>query len=114
MKLSVFLSISKGFASPIQFLDFWTESDVFAIRIQRSLPSDKGAAFWKDYNNVRQAMEFYQDSGPCDYFMQDPSYDRIEEKAFGKHLSVAQNTENLVNNIDAWLNSEFKNTFLRI
>ena len=65
MKLSAFLSISKGFASPIQFLDFWTESDVFAIRIQRSLPSDKGAAFWKDYNN----MVKLQIKGPvfCEY-----------------------------------------------
>ena len=88
MKLSAFLSIACSFASPIQFLDFWTESDVFAIRIQRSLPSDKGDTFWKNYDNVRQAIEFYQDSGPCDYFMQDPSFELVEEKAFSKDLSL--------------------------
>ena len=88
MRLSAFLSIACSFASPIQFLDFWTESDVFAIRIQRSLPSDKGDTFWKNYDNVRQAIEFYQDSGPCDYFMQDPSFELVEEKAFSKDLSL--------------------------
>ena len=110
MKLSAFLRISSSFATPIQFIDFWTESDVFAMRIQSSFPSEeKGDEFSVEYQNVRQAMEFYQDSGSCDYFFQNPSFELVDVATFDEDQSIAANTENLVKNIDAWLNSEFKN-----
>ena len=80
------------------------------MRIQSSFPSEeKGDEFSLEYENVRQAMEFYQDSSSCDYFFQNPSFELVDVAAFDEDQSIAANTENLVKNIDAWLNSEFKN-----
>ena len=109
MKLLAFLGVSSSFATPIQFIDFWTESDVFAMRIQREFSSESdGNHFWSSYNNVRQAMEFYQDSGACDYFFQNPTFELVDIQAYDADLSIAANTENLIKNIDGWLNLEFK------
>merc|ERR1712037_980533 len=41
----------------------------------------------------------------CDYFFQNPSFELVDVEAFDEDLSIAANTENLVKNIDAWLNS---------
>ena len=110
MKLLAFLGVSSFFATPIQFIDFWRESDVFAMRIQREFPSESAKnTFWSYYSDVRKSMEFYQDSGACDYFFQNPTFELVDVKAFNDDLSVAKNTEKLIKNIDDWLNSAFRN-----
>ena len=88
MKIFAFLAISRGFASPVQFIDFWIENDAFALQIQRQFSTDaERTSFWAEYDAVREVMEFYQNEGDCDYFFQNPSFDRVDEKKFDADLS---------------------------
>ena len=109
MKVSLFLTISSVFGSPVepvQFIDFWTENDVFALQIRQQFSTEaEQDSFWTEYDTIRKVMEFYQNSGDCDYFFQNPSFDEVEEEEFDEDLSPAENIENLVKNIDNWLNS---------
>ena len=85
MKLSFLSTILSGFqAAPadiVQFIDFWTENDVFALQIQRQFSTEEeGTSFWSHYRAIRGVMEFYQNHGDCDYFFQNPSFELVEEK----------------------------------
>ena len=96
----------------MQLVDFWRENDVFTMLIQRSFSTEKkGDEFWANYEKARKTMEFYQNSGSCDYFFQDPTFELVEIEAYRYDLSIGANTENLVRNIDSWLNSEFIKDF---
>ncbi|CAG5081097.1 Oidioi.mRNA.OKI2018_I69.PAR.g9786.t1.cds [Oikopleura dioica] len=77
MKILPFLSVlaGSGEAGP---LDFWTESDIFAYRVQKSIQK-KGIAnrFIKKYDQVRDAMRWFQDEGVCDSDVSSPSYEPV-------------------------------------
>ena len=109
MKILNFLTISTGFGNPIepaQFLDFWIKTDIFAFQIQRQFSTnEEKSSFSSNYNAIRNVMEFYQDSGDCDYFFQHPTFEVVEELSYDGNLSLADNVNNLIKNIDSWLNS---------
>ena len=67
MKILNFLTISTSLGNPvepIQFLDFWTENDIFAFQIQRQFSTNEDkSSFSTNYNAIRNVMEFYQDTG---------------------------------------------------
>ena len=111
MRISPFLLFSSSLSSPIQFLDFWRGTDVFALQIEKAFPSvEAGQSFWSEYSKVRGTMEFYQNEGDCDYFFQNPSFEEVTVSEFDGDLSIAENTKNLIDMIDAWLNLEFENS----
>ena len=108
MKILAFLRVSTCFGNPVepaQFIDFWTENDIFALQIQMKLASNEQASFMSNYNKIRKVMEFYQDSGDCDYFFQNPSFDAVDERKFDANLGPSENVANLVKNVDDWINS---------
>jgi hypothetical protein len=91
---------------PAQFLDFWTENDIFALRIQQQFSKiHEQASFMSNYRKIRKVMEFYQESGDCDYFFQNPSFAAVHESKFDANLGPADNIRNLIKNVDGWLNS---------
>jgi hypothetical protein len=86
-----------------QFLDFWKETDVFALQIHDVLVS--GRRFGFIYNNLRKATEYYQSEGDCDSQITNPSYEEIPVMTFDEQLNVAANVENFVEMIENWIES---------
>ena len=87
----------------VQFLDFWKETDVFALQIQDALVS--GRRFEFIYNNLRKATEYYQSEGDCNSQFTNPSYQEIAVMTFDEQLNVAANVENFVDMIENWIES---------
>ena len=106
MKFSAAFLAGLSRADPVQFLDFWTETDIFAFRIQDAV-SDvvKGNMFFRKYENVRQVLQHYQNDGDCESVLSDPSYAQINVKTFDDKLSEAANIDNLVDMLDDWIQS---------
>ena len=86
-----------------QFLDFWKETDVFALQIQDVLVS--GRRFDINYDKLRKATEYYQSEGVCHSQFTNPSYEEIAVTTFDEQLNVAANVENFVEMIENWIES---------
>merc|ERR1719223_1807765 len=106
MKFSAVFLAGLSRAEPVQFLDFWTETDVFAFQIQDAV-SDvvKGNRFFRKYKNLRQVLQHYQNSGDCEGDLSDPTYARVNVATFDEKLNEAANIENFVDMLDDWIQS---------
>lgn len=106
MKFSAVFLAGLSRADPVQFLDFWSESDVFAFQLQNAV-SDvvKGNRFYRKYKNLRQVLQHYQNEGECEGDLSDPTYERVNVKTFDEKLNEAANIDNFVNMLDDWIQS---------
>ena len=93
-------------AEPVQFLDFWTETDIFAFQIQNAI-SDvvKGNAFLRKYENVREVLQHYQNGGNCASHLSNPTYAHVSVATFDEILNEAANIDSLVDMLDDWIQS---------
>ena len=108
MRASTILSIfySSTFGGPIQLISFWQETDFFALQIQNAFRTAEAARqFSFAYDRVREVMEFYQDTGDCDYSFSNPTFELVEAFAFDRDLPLPENIDNLVWNVDEWIDS---------
>ncbi|CAG5081118.1 Oidioi.mRNA.OKI2018_I69.PAR.g9791.t1.cds [Oikopleura dioica] len=106
MKISPFLTILSVSAEAGP-LDFWTESDIYAYRVQKSIQK-KGIAnrFIKKYDQVRDAMRWFQDEGVCDSVVSSPSYEPVGfDAVFDARASPGANIGSLADLLDRWTQS---------
>ena len=106
MKLSAAFLAGLGRADPVQFLDFWKESDVFAVQIDNALAELKqGRVFYRKYKNLKNVLQYYQNKGICEGGHSDPSYELVNMKSFDEKLNQAANIENLLGMMEDWIES---------
>ena len=106
MKLSAAFLAGLGHADPVQFLDFWKESDVFAVQIDNAIAELKqGRVFYRKYKNLKTVLQYYQNKGICEGGHSDPSYEVVNMKSFDEKLNQAANIENLLGMMEDWIES---------
>jgi len=103
MRLSAAFLAGLGRADPVQFLDFWKESDVFALQINNEL--GRARVFYKKYTNLKKVLQHYQNEGDCEGGHSDPTYERVNMKSFDERLNQAANIDNFLEMMEDWIQS---------
>ena len=108
--LASFLALhgAKFARADFQFIEFWEAADEYASELFSALgaASKKHAsAFDNRYERAKRAVEFYQDSGPCDSGFTNPSYEPVEMRSFDTRASLATNLNQFADMLDDWIDS---------
>ena len=75
MKLLPFLAFLGSSRAGPSFLDFWKESDFFALQVRDQISKNGlGNRFLKAYKEVREVSAFYQSAGLCQSTISSPTY----------------------------------------
>ena len=109
MKLLPFLAFLGSSRAGPSFLDFWKESDLFALQVRDQISKNGlGNRFLKAYKGVREVSAFYQSDGLCQSTISSPTNSAVRfDPVFDRQVNPGANMENLYKSLDAWIQESF-------
>ena len=106
MKLSAAFLAGLGRADPVQFLDFWKETDVFALQINNAVAElGEGRVIYRKYKLLKKVLQHYQNEGDCEGGHSDPTYEQVNLTSYDERLNEAANIDNFLDMMEDWIES---------